>query len=80
MYIYGPGGEKRSYADRTPLVEMAKDFQSQYQAPIAVGVVNGEAVPLQLCPHNGDRVGFLDLDSAEGIRPTSAPFVCLITA
>ena len=48
MYIYGPGGEKRSYADRTPLVEMAKDFQSQYQAPIAVGVVNGEAVPLQL--------------------------------
>lgn len=81
MYIYGPGGEKRSYADRTPLVEMAKDFQSQYQAPIAVGVVNGEAVPLQLCPHNGDRVGFLDLDSAEGYKAYISTFLfALITA
>lgn len=74
MEIIGPDGARRQYQTGTPLVTIARDYQEQYDSPIALGVINGEIQPLQLCPQEGDHVSFYPLDSETGYRAYIATF------
>jgi uridine kinase len=80
MQIIGPDGRNRTYADNTSLMEMVPDFQAQYKAPIALGVINGLIVPLQTTPKDLDHVRFLDLDSTEGYNTYISTFLFVLIA
>ena len=81
MEFYGPDEKRNSCADGTLLLNLVPRYQDMYKAPIAVGVVNGEAVPLRQQVRDGDHIRFLDLDSAEGYKAYINTFMfALITA
>ena len=71
MQLVGPDGKQRNYQEGTPLVDIAPDYQAAYDTPIALGVLNGREVPLQMIPQEGDRICFLDMNSVE-----SYPYCC----
>ena len=74
MQIIGPDGKPKSFQDHTPLGVIAKTYQPMYSSTIALGVVNGQLRPLQLCPQEGDHVTFYALDSEPGYRSYIATF------
>lgn len=80
MEFYGPDEIKSSCAQGTSLLELAPCYQALYKAPIAVGVVNGEAVPLRHLVEDGDHIRFLDLDSAEGYKAYINTFMFTLIA
>ena len=80
MEFYGPDEKLSSCADDTMLLDLVPRYEAMYKAPIAVGVVNGEAVPLRQQVKPGDHVRFLDLDSAEGYKAYINTFMFALIA
>jgi uridine kinase len=80
MQIIGPDGKYKKYADNTPLMDIAPDYQELYEAPIALGVLNGQAVALNKVPENNDIVRFLDVNSTEGYNTYISTFLFVLIA
>lgn len=74
MEITGPDGKGKSVHRGTPLMALAREYQSQFPAPIALATVDGRATPLQLCPEEGAQVKFCDLSTEAGYRAYIATF------
>ncbi|WP_317303380.1 nucleoside kinase [Acidaminococcus timonensis] len=74
MEITGPDGKVKSVHRGTPLMALAREYQSQFPAPIALATVDGRATPLQLCPEEGAQVKFCDLSTEAGYRAYIATF------
>lgn len=74
MQITGPDRKPKAFQDGTPLGVIAQSYKQLYSSPVALGVVNGQPQPLQLCPQDGDHVTFYPLDSEQGYRSYIATF------
>ena len=80
MQLVGPDGKQRNYQEGTPLVDIAPDYQAAYDTPIALGVLNGREVPLQMIPQEGDRICFLDMNSVESYNTYISTFLFVLIA
>lgn len=80
MEFYGPDEIKNSCTEGTSLLNLVPRYRALYKAPVAVGVVNGKAVPLRHQVEDGDHIRFLDLDSAEGYKAYINTFMFALIA
>lgn len=63
-----PDGKIKEYPEGTRLLAIANDFAGEYDAPIVEGVVNGIGKDLQFELNENSRIGFITLNSEEGMR------------
>ncbi len=80
MQIIGPDGVQREYADGTNLARIAEDYRDRFASPVALGFLNGRAVPLTIVPQEGEHIDFLDIDSAEGYNTYISTFLFTLIA
>ena len=75
-----PDGTKKKYAEGTTLAEIGREFEKQYDSPLAAGVFNGLEYSLSYqVPEDGEGA-FIPLNSVEGMRAfvRSITFVCVV--
>lgn len=61
-------GETKMVEKGSTLLELVPDFAVDYEAPVVVGVFNGEACDLQYPLKTDGTVGFIDANQSEGMR------------
>ena len=78
MLLTLPDGTKREYKNGTTLAEIGNDFAGNYDSPLAVGIFNGLAYSLSYQVTEDGEVGFIPMNSVEGMRAfvRSIIFVC----
>jgi len=63
-----PDGKVHQYAPGTKIIDIAKEFASNYKTPIAEAVVNGRRVGLPFALENDCTLDFIELYSTAGNR------------
>ena len=78
MLLTLPDGTRRRYKKGTTLAEIGKPFESSYDSPLAAGIFNGQEYSLSYQVTEDGEVGFIPLNSVEGMRAfvRSIIFVC----
>lgn len=61
-------GETKMVEEGSTLLDIVPEFASAYNAPIVVGVFNGEACDLQYPLKTDGTVDFIDVNQSEGMR------------
>ena len=78
MLLTLPDGTRRRYKKGTTLAEIGQPFESSYDSPLAAGIFNGLEYSLSYQVTEDGEVGFIPLNSVEGMRAfvRSIIFVC----
>ena len=73
-----PDGAKKEYAEGTTLAEIGREFEKDYDSPLAAGIFNGLEYSLMFRVTEDGEVGFIPMNSVEGMRAfvRSITFVC----
>lgn len=78
MLLTLPDGTKKRFKKGTTLAEIGKNFESNYDSPLAAGIFNGLEYSLSYQVTEDGEVGFIPMNSVEGMRAfvRSIIFVC----
>lgn len=76
LKITCPTGKIKEYPEGTQLLELAEEFQPNYQELIVEGIVDGKGTDLQATLQHDCTVNFLDLSTAEGARVYQRSLLC----
>ena len=63
-----PDGTALAYAEGTPLSQIARDFQAQFDSPIVAARIYNELHELGFIPTRGGKLRFIDLSYEDGVR------------
>lgn len=75
-----PDGKTKEYAAGTTLAEIGRAFEKEYDSPLAAGIFNGDEYSLLHKITEDGEVGFIPMNSVEGMRVfvRSLTFVCVV--
>ena len=78
MLLTLPDGTTREFKKGTTLAEIGQEFADRYDSPLAAGIFNGLEYSLSYQVTEEGEVGFIPMNSVEGMRAfvRSIIFVC----
>ena len=63
-----PGGQLRQVEEGSTLLEVAKSLAGTFASPVVEGIFNNEAIDLQKSLYEDGEVGFVEVNTEEGMR------------
>ena len=75
-----PDRKTKEYVAGTTLAEIGREFEKEYDSPLAAGIFNGDEYSLLYKITEDGEVGFIPMNSVEGMRAfvRSLTFVCVV--
>lgn len=73
-----PNGQLRQVEEGSCLLPFAQELKDSFVSPVVEGIFNGEAVDLQRPLHEDGDMGFIEVNSSEGMRVYSRTLLFML--